>query len=76
MYTLPLINYQTLKRRLINLISKKSSAPKKEQHVVYDAKTKCAICQELPILPCRISLYCPHLSCYYCIKVCILNCNK
>lgn len=68
-YTLPLINYQALKRRFLNMISKKTSKTKTEQYVVLNARTTCVVCQESPIMPCRISLYCPHVSCYYCIKV-------
>lgn len=76
MYTLPLINYQALKRRFLTMISKKSNATKTEQHVVLNTRTTCVICRESPIMPCRISLHCPHVSCYYCIKSNILADEK
>lgn len=67
--TLPLINYNSLKRKVGQLIASKTSrsdqtAPQLEPTLTIN--TTCAICSQRPVIPHHIQ--CIHVFCYYCIK--------
>ncbi|VVC25476.1 Zinc finger, C3HC4 RING-type,Zinc finger, RING-type,Zinc finger, RING/FYVE/PHD-type,Zinc finger, RING- [Cinara cedri] len=69
LFTLPLINYQSIKHKVIRLINSKSHCDKKQwigKMPLINARTVCTICQEKPILPHHIN--CSHIFCYYCIS--------
>lgn len=66
---LPLINYKVLKRRIKMFLFSNANKGKIKTYVNHTIKTKCVICDDFPVMPCIISVYCPHLACYYCIKV-------
>ncbi|KAL0266450.1 UNVERIFIED_CONTAM: hypothetical protein PYX00_008983 [Menopon gallinae] len=68
MFVAPLINYQYLKRKIHNVFSIKQNKNTVAESVVYQLGSVCSICKELPIYPCRISMYCGHIACYYCVK--------
>lgn len=60
---MPLVNYHALKRRASNLFlwRKKDNG---NRGVTF---TKCAECNETPVLPHHMG--CSHIFCFYCIKV-------
>ncbi|XP_046393297.1 peroxisome biogenesis factor 2 [Ischnura elegans] len=63
-FTLPLVNYHYLKRKIGSLIFTKE--PVEAMDACLDHNTLCSLCEEPPILPYKIG--CPHIFCYYCIK--------
>ncbi|XP_075215499.1 peroxisome biogenesis factor 2-like [Lycorma delicatula] len=67
-FTLPLINYQSIKRKITNLLSKSKIDHKsvKRRTEEYLPDTNCAICDDIPILPHHIG--CIHTFCYYCLE--------
>ncbi|XP_039277202.1 peroxisome biogenesis factor 2 isoform X2 [Nilaparvata lugens] len=69
-FTLPLVNFRYFKRKLISLIYTDKNSMKScrfdGSRFELTLKTRCAICQQVPIRPHHIS--CRHVFCYYCIQ--------
>ncbi|XP_050427387.1 peroxisome biogenesis factor 2-like [Adelges cooleyi] len=69
LFTLPLVNYQSVKhkvKRLIYSYSTNASDKWIDKSPILNARTVCTICQDKPILPHHMK--CSHVFCYYCIK--------
>lgn len=70
MFSLPLINYQSVKHKINRLMNSKSKHEDKQwvdKNPLISARTVCSICQEKPVLPHHIK--CSHVFCFYCISV-------
>lgn len=70
MFTLPLINYQAVKHKIVRLINSKSHCNDVQwinKIPLINARTVCTICHEKPVLPHHIN--CSHVFCFYCISV-------
>ncbi|KAJ6642970.1 Peroxisome biogenesis factor 2, partial [Pseudolycoriella hygida] len=67
-FTIPLINYHAVKRKLRNLasFSRKNLSVQSEQNPPLTVITKCAFCKERPTLPHHMG--CSHIFCYYCLQ--------
>jgi len=68
-FTIPLINYHSVKRRIRNIVSfsKGNSSVHSERKPMMTVTTKCAYCNERPTLPHHMG--CSHIFCYYCLQV-------
>ncbi|KAG8238545.1 hypothetical protein J437_LFUL018072 [Ladona fulva] len=62
-FTLPLINYHYIKRRVCRLFL--NETPVIQQRVKFTLSTQCPVCDQFPVLPQTIG--CTHIYCYYCI---------
>lgn len=69
-FTIPLINYHSVKRKLRNMVSfsKRNFNLQSNRKPVMTVTTKCAYCKERPTLPHYMG--CAHVFCYYCLQVC------
>lgn len=70
LFTLPLINYQSIKHKIKRLLNSKSKCDNRqwiEKSPLINARTVCTVCHEKSILPYHIK--CSHVFCYYCISV-------
>lgn len=70
MFTLPLINYQSVKHKFSRLMNSKSYCNDKQwidKMPAISARTLCTICHEKPVLPHHMK--CSHVFCFYCISV-------
>ncbi|XKL66069.1 hypothetical protein PGB90_009489 [Kerria lacca] len=65
-FTLSLINYQSIKRKIIRFIFKPLKIQRGSQSLLYTVNTNCAICRKSPVIPQHIG--CSHVFCYYCIQ--------
>lgn len=65
-FTMPLINYQSLKRKITGMFSKSKTVKMISRNVTYLPNTRCAVCNEVPVLPHHIG--CNHTFCYYCLE--------
>lgn len=68
-FTIPLINYHSIKRKLRNIVSfsKRNLSAQTERRPMMTVTTKCAYCNERPTLPHHMG--CSHIFCYYCLQV-------
>ncbi|XP_025202605.1 peroxisome biogenesis factor 2 [Melanaphis sacchari] len=69
LFTLPLINYQSLKHKIFRLMHSNSQRNNEKwiaKMPFICARTVCSICQEKPVLPHHIK--CSHVFCFYCIS--------
>ena len=69
-FTLPLINYHYVKRKLRNAVTfrgKSEVAASSVGKPVITSSTKCEFCLDRPTLPHHMG--CQHVFCYYCLKV-------
>ncbi|XP_050539934.1 peroxisome biogenesis factor 2 [Daktulosphaira vitifoliae] len=68
LFTLPLINYQSMKHKVGRIIYSQSKDSTKyiEKTPILNARTVCSICQDKPIIPHHIK--CSHVFCFYCIN--------
>jgi peroxin-2 len=66
--TVPLINFYSLKRYVLHLLrpSKLSDQHSNLIEITMDIYTKCAICNQRPLLPHHKN--CRHVFCYYCLR--------
>ncbi|XP_055529800.1 peroxisome biogenesis factor 2 [Wyeomyia smithii] len=64
-FTIPIINYHALKRRLRNLL-KLEAGPQAVRKIQLDVNSKCVYCNERVTLPHHMG--CGHVFCYYCLK--------
>lgn len=72
-FSLPLINYHYVRRKLRQLASFPCKGTKSTNEVVKSQLTtisKCEYCGERPTLPHHMG--CKHIFCYFCLKVCYL----
>lgn len=70
-FTLPLINYHSVKRKLRNLVTLGAGGPSTDAAArrlepVMTLLTRCAYCGERPTLPHH--MHCSHVFCYYCLQ--------
>lgn len=68
-FTLPLINYHSVKRKLRNIVSLGGSSDAGAGRALAPdllLATRCAYCAERPTLP--YHMQCSHVFCYYCLK--------
>ncbi|KAG4073624.1 hypothetical protein HA402_000848 [Bradysia odoriphaga] len=67
-FTLPLINYHSVKRKLRNIVSfsKRNFGVQPERRPLMTVNTRCAYCNERPTLPHHMG--CSHIFCYYCLQ--------
>ncbi|PSN53429.1 hypothetical protein C0J52_05142 [Blattella germanica] len=72
-FALPLLNYHSVKRRLTSLMMWKKKDVK-PSNIIYTSNTKCAECNEPPVLPHHMG--CSHVFCYYCLKANLLADEK
>ncbi|XP_025418589.1 peroxisome biogenesis factor 2 isoform X2 [Sipha flava] len=69
MFSLPLINYQSVKHKINRLINSKSKHEDKkwvDKIPLMSARIVCSICHDKPVLPHHIK--CSHVFCFYCIS--------
>ncbi|XP_053683111.1 peroxisome biogenesis factor 2 [Sabethes cyaneus] len=64
-FTIPIINYHAVKRRLRNLL-KLESGSQVARKIDLTVESKCVYCNERPTLPHHMG--CGHVFCYYCLK--------
>ncbi|XP_029155704.1 peroxisome biogenesis factor 2 [Nylanderia fulva] len=63
---IPMINFHYLKHAITRLWRRAEPATMTRSFPVMDAETKCAYCDENPILPSHAG--CTHVFCYYCLQ--------
>ncbi|EZA48915.1 hypothetical protein DMN91_006422 [Ooceraea biroi] len=64
---IPMINFYYLKHTIIRLWRRRNTRERVQRTFpVMNASTKCAYCDETPILPMHAS--CEHIFCYYCLQ--------
>ncbi|KAJ9591082.1 hypothetical protein L9F63_002363 [Diploptera punctata] len=74
-FAIPLINYHSVKRKLFNLMPwKKKRKDIAHRRAVYTLNTKCAACNEHPVIPHHMG--CSHVFCFYCLKANVLADEK
>lgn len=66
-FTVSIINYHSLARKIKNPFSSKSNIKESTKPIALQMTTKCEYCHDKPILPHRLA--CEHVFCYYCLKV-------
>uniref|UniRef100_A0A1Q3FCA5 RING-type E3 ubiquitin transferase (cysteine targeting) n=1 Tax=Culex tarsalis TaxID=7177 RepID=A0A1Q3FCA5_CULTA len=64
-FTIPIVNYHALKRRLRNLL-RLEVRPQEVQRIVLSVDSKCVYCNERITLPHHMG--CGHVFCYYCLR--------
>ncbi|KXJ76804.1 hypothetical protein RP20_CCG008977 [Aedes albopictus] len=64
-FTVPIVNYHALKRRLRNLLKLESGAQEVKK-IQLDTGSRCAYCNERVTLPHHMG--CGHVFCYYCLQ--------
>uniref|UniRef100_A0A1B6L4C9 Peroxisome biogenesis factor 2 n=1 Tax=Graphocephala atropunctata TaxID=36148 RepID=A0A1B6L4C9_9HEMI len=65
-FVLPLVNYRYLQRYARKCVGYPRPAAGRRKRLVYSVATRCAVCQEPPILPHHMG--CAHSFCYYCLQ--------
>ncbi|XP_062559363.1 peroxisome biogenesis factor 2-like [Armigeres subalbatus] len=64
-FTIPIVNYHALKRRLRNMLKLENAAWKADR-IVLDTGSRCVYCNERVTLPHHMG--CGHVFCYYCLQ--------
>lgn len=66
-FTVPLINYHALSRRIQNTFKFNRTVDEvEEEEILLTVTSQCAYCNERPVLPHHMG--CGHVYCYYCLK--------